>query len=974
MTARSPDDLPMSRPILPDRWPEIAPLLDAALDLEPSERRAFLDRACAGDAKLRDALEALLAECARPDRLFAAGAVERFGALLAGPPGQLPEMLAGRYRVQREIGAGGMATVYLARDVKHDRDVALKVLRADLAAAIGTDRFLAEVQIAARLDHPHILTLIDSGSADGALFYVMPYVRGESLRARLARERQLPLDDALSIARQIASALDYAHSQGVVHRDIKPENILLHEGEAVLADFGIALAMAEAGVTRLTQTGLSLGTPQYMSPEQATGERTIDARSDIYSLGAVLYEMLAGVPPVTGATKQAIIAKLLAERPTSLRVIRDTVPEGVDSGVLKALSKVRADRFETAGAFIRALDTPAATNASTPPPPRVNKRILVALGVAGAVAVVAVVAIGARFAHGKIARRGRAVTALTDHRVITLTGDAAIPAISGDGKILAYRTATCGPSGCRYGIDLKVVAGGRPRRLLDGANAIYTIDWSPDRRNLLVHGNMGAALGTYIVSASFGGTPPRRVKQQVDRIDRQVQATFFADGDSLLLVRQGRLDDDPRLLLVADLNGVVHDSIQVGGRGDQLAFALQVPGSKWLVIGLHRKVSTSAAPLEAVVIQRDGQVVSRSVIGNQGSRDTEAHASSDALWISPGGEGWPKRAVLRIPIDSVSGRFAKTIDTINTAVHTRFGVTTDGSSLVLDEGSTDYSLFALDMAHALRGEFPQKPLLKSSSALNVRMSPDGKQILVGRDGGRPMDPHPDWSTIPFDGLPDTLTPLALGERTTEAFWSDDATVAIRALRDSGAHLALVDVGSGGVRELLNSDQYPRNFARLPKGGWIWVRGYRPELSLQRLGELAPRRIPVPTWYASVYSAAVSQDGRFVAFAGYNAPGQDSVGVSVMSLSDLSVQHWFTIAGDGGEVGWLSDGTLLLRLADTPERYSLYHLTRADRAEKLGTIPGTVSSISVSADLEHAAIVVNDYRGDASMSRVVRPKN
>ena len=200
MTARSPDDLRMSRPFLPDRWSELAPLLDAALDLEPSERPAFLDRACAGDAKLRDALEALLAECARTDRLFAAGAVERFGALLAGPPGQLPEMLAGRYRVQREIGAGGMATVYLARDIKHDRDVALKVLRADLSAAIGTDRFLAEVQIAARLDHPHILTLIDSGSADGTLFYVMPYVRGESLRARLARERQL------SLARR---ALDY---------------------------------------------------------------------------------------------------------------------------------------------------------------------------------------------------------------------------------------------------------------------------------------------------------------------------------------------------------------------------------------------------------------------------------------------------------------------------------------------------------------------------------------------------------------------------------------------------------------------------------------------------------------------------------------------------------------------------------------------------------------------------------------------
>ena len=343
------------------------------------------------------------------------------------------------------------------------------------------------------------------------------------------------------------------------------------------------------------------------------------------------------------------------------------------------------------------------------------------------------------------------------------------------------------------------------------------------------------------------------------------------------------------------------------------------------------------------------------------------------MWISPGGEGWPKRALLRIPIDRVSGLFASTIDTIYTGVHTRFGVTTDGSSLVLDEVSTEFSLWALDVAHAVSGEFPRKPLLRSTSALDVRMSPDGKRILVGRDVGRPMDPRPGWSTIPFDGPPDAETSLALVERTTEAFWSDDATVAIRALADSGARLALVDVASEVVRERLNSDQYPRNFARLPSGEWIWVPGYRPELKLLGLGERAPRRIHVPAWYTSVYSAAVSQDGRFVAFAGYDA-SQDSVGVSVMSLADQSVRHWFTIAGDAGEVGWLSDGTLLLRLAETPETFSLYHLTQPDRAAKLGTIPRTVSAISVSADLKRAVIVVHDYRRDAWISRVIRPKN
>src|SRR5690348_880499 len=198
------------------------------------------------------------------------------------PPSQLPTIVTDRYTIERQIGAGGMATVYLARDTKHDREVALKVLRPELGAVLGAERFLSEIKITARLDHPHILTLIDSGVADGLLYYVLPYVRGESLRDLLNRETQLPLDDALSLTKQVGSALDYAHRHGVIHRDIKPENILIQEGEAILTDFGIALAVKEAGGNRLTETGLSLGTPQYMSPEQATGERTIGPKSDQY--------------------------------------------------------------------------------------------------------------------------------------------------------------------------------------------------------------------------------------------------------------------------------------------------------------------------------------------------------------------------------------------------------------------------------------------------------------------------------------------------------------------------------------------------------------------------------------------------------------------------------------------------------------------------------------------------------------------
>ena len=276
---------------------------------------------------------------------------------------QLSAALAGRYTIEREIGAGGMATVYAARDLKHDRRVALKVLKPELAAVLGVERFLAEIRVTANLQHPNLLPLFDSGEAgdgyDGApvkpLFYVMPFVEGESLRALLERVKQLPVDQAVRFAVAIAEALDYAHRHGVVHRDLKPENILLHEGQPLVADFGIALAVTKAGGNRITQTGLSLGTPQYMSPEQATGDRDIDGRTDVYSLAAVFYEMLTGDPPHLGGTTQAVISKVLTEKPRSVRASRPAVSAHVDAAVLRALEKIPADRFATAHEFAEAL-------------------------------------------------------------------------------------------------------------------------------------------------------------------------------------------------------------------------------------------------------------------------------------------------------------------------------------------------------------------------------------------------------------------------------------------------------------------------------------------------------------------------------------------------------------------------------------------------------------------------------------------
>ncbi|HEU5153169.1 MAG TPA: serine/threonine-protein kinase, partial [Gemmatimonadales bacterium] len=267
----------------------------------------------------------------------------------------LSDALSSRYRLERELGQGGMATVYLAEDLKHGRRVAIKVLRPELAAMIGAERFLREIKTIAVLQHPHILGLIDSGEVDGTAYYVMPYVEGESLRTRLTREKQLPISDAIRIATEIASALDYAHRHGVIHRDIKPENILLHDSTALVADFGIALAVSSAGGSRMTETGMSLGTPHYMSPEQAMGERGITARSDVYALGCVTYEMLTGDPPFSGSTAQAILAKVLTEKPASIRRARERVPEQVEAAVFTALEKVPADRFGSAAEFAQAL-------------------------------------------------------------------------------------------------------------------------------------------------------------------------------------------------------------------------------------------------------------------------------------------------------------------------------------------------------------------------------------------------------------------------------------------------------------------------------------------------------------------------------------------------------------------------------------------------------------------------------------------
>ena len=395
---------------------------------------------------------------------------------------RLRASLSDRYRIERELGAGGMATVYLAHDLRHDRKVAVKVLQPELAAVIGADRFLAEIRTTANLQHPNILALFDSGAADGFLYYVMPFIEGESLRDRLVREKQLPVAEAVRVAGEVAGALEYAHRRGVIHRDIKPENILLLDGRALVADFGIALAASRAGGTRMTETGMSLGTPHYMSPEQAMGERDITAKSDVYALGCITYEMLVGDPPFTGPTAQAVVAKVLTEKPQPPSKFRDTVPESVDDAVLTALAKLPADRFASAGEFAAALSGPPdagvrARTTRTRTAVRGTDHRPLAMGL-----TVALLAIAAVWGW---ARRGTGGSAPVirfemrpDNLALAIGGVATQVTISPDGRMVAY---VGGPPNDPWTINVRNLDR-LASRSLPGTEGALNPAFSPDGR------------------------------------------------------------------------------------------------------------------------------------------------------------------------------------------------------------------------------------------------------------------------------------------------------------------------------------------------------------------------------------------------------------------------------------------------------------------------------------------------------------
>jgi serine/threonine-protein kinase len=505
--------------------------------------------------------------------------------------GRLNAALEGRYRVERELGEGGMALVYLASDLRHHRKVALKVLKPELAAVVGADRFLGEIETTANLQHPHILPLFDSGQADGFLFYVMPYVEGETLRDRLDRERQLPVDEALGIATAVAHALQCAHDHGVIHRDIKPGNILLSRGEPLIADFGIALAVGAAGGGRLTETGLSVGTPYYMSPEQATGDQVVGPATDTYALGCVLYEMLVGEPPYLGSTAQAVLGKIIQGLPVSATATRRTVPHNVDAAIRRTLEKLPADRFARVDDFAKALADPgfrhgrddAVVAASGP-----WKRLALASSTVAALAL-----LGAAWS---MIAPSAASTPVTRHRILPLAPDlarslGAYTALAPDGSSMVFGV----PEGDGWRLWLKARGEAEPT-LLTGTDGAQNVEYSPGGDAIVF------ATGTELKRRPIGDGSTVTLAEGLPATGpASMTAVAWQDDGSIL-------HEGPRAALVRipEAGGAADTLVAFQDRGyTNLAWVGALPGSRGALVAICRGVCGEGISLGVVDFAAD---------------------------------------------------------------------------------------------------------------------------------------------------------------------------------------------------------------------------------------------------------------------------------------------------------------------------------------------------------------------------------
>jgi len=811
---------------------------------------------------------------------------------MTAPPTRLTAALSDRYRLERELGQGGMATVYLAEDLKHSRKVAIKVLHPELSAIIGGDRFLTEIKVTANLQHPHILGLIDSGAADGLLYYVMPYVSGESLRDRLTRDKQLPIDDALRLAKEVASALDYAHRQGVVHRDIKPENILLQDGSALVADFGIALAVQQAGGSRMTQTGMSLGTPAYMSPEQAMGERDIGARSDVYALGAMTYEMLTGEPPFMGANSQAIVAKVLTETPRPLRLARPNVSPAVENAVLTALQKLPADRFGSAKDFADALDgkggsaTYAATVVTSRPHVLTSSRqrvpVLAALALTAILAALAGRALRSEPPRPVL----RYTTLLPEDQALAGTRGHRI-AISPDGSRLVYSGS--GPAGSQLWLRNRNQLRANP---IPGASNPTVPFFSPDgqRVGYVVEGN------TEIKVVALNGAPPITI----------ADSGLGADGATW--------SDDGFIYFDGLTGGGTTGLVRVAPNG---AKVLEQVTTVDTARGEQDHFWPNALPKGRGVlftIQSRGNNEDRSEVAVLDTKTRKIHTLVQAitaryapggylLYVTASGEllavkfDLDRLAVTGEPFAIASGIERRSFGAIDlaismsgTLVYRAGGAAMEPSQVVYV--NRDGSAVPIDTS--LVGDFQ-----------TLALSPDGRRLAISKIDGTEQQ-------VWIKQLPDgPLSKLTFeGNRSVRPTWSPDGQY-VGFIGNQGAgpqfYRKRAD-GTGQTEPVLTMPGRVVNAASWSRDGkWlafltnpadIFARGTSGDTSL----------VPLVHTAFEEYSPALSPDGRWLA---YSSNESGAFEIYVRPFPDAGSARWQVSTGSGFEPLWSPDSRELL---------------------------------------------------------------
>jgi serine/threonine-protein kinase len=876
----------------PEAWGRVRALVEQALVLSPAERPAFLDAACADDPALRGRVDRLVAACersegeweflARPAGEIVAPLVA--AALTAGRADILARLNAAigdRYLVERELSVGGMATVYVAHDVRHSRRVAIKVLHPELSAVLGAERFLTEIKTTASLQHPHILPLFDSGSADGLLFYVMPFVEGETLRDRLKREKKLSVTEAVRIAVEIADALDYAHRRGVIHRDIKPENILLHEGQPVVADFGIALAVQSAGDERITRPGLPLGTPQYMSPEQTTGEQEITARSDTYALGAVTYEMLTGGPPFAGETIQQIVTRVRSDEPLPISAQRKRVPPHVESAVFIALEKLPADRFDSVAEFARALNDadfrgpirirPGGLRST----PRRNRSLDVALG---ALALGLAIAAGWGWSRGfRAPDVVRFTMDLPADVSIVLTVPSGNIAVSPDGRVVVFVGSAADGTRRLYGRALNDVT----PRALAGTTGAANPFFSPDGRWIAFWS------GGKLQKVAAEGGLPQTVTVPAANFDGGTWTSrgviVYAAGGSLYSVASG--GGIATLLAAPDRS-----------RGEtEFLFPVALPD------GDHVLYTSGTA---------DGGVIGIAALSGRSAKSLGVSGAM-ALGVIDGHAIYATRdnTLMAVPLDASGGRATG----VPVAVATNVSVNVTGSSnaSLSRSGTLAYRAGIHGSRIVLtNGRDPIRVMGADVKAYAFpRFSPDGKRIAISVDAGSRSDV---WV---YDTASHTSTRLSSGGTENDRpEWTPDGTRVLYRTDGTGAGNTSIWWRStdltGPAQPLLSEPNSQYFEAVMAPGGRAVVYQLDNDIGMRAFaGDTTPRLIARTEYTEN--QARVSPDGRWVAFM-TDESGTAQIVVQPLPGPGPRVQ----VSSNGGiEPVWSRDGRRLFYRAN-----------------------------------------------------------